>query len=102
MGIHNRHAEVLGNQYFELGTLRFFPAGQCGHGVALHQGGNVAAHAVVPGAAVWVDLGGVGDGVAAGAQVGGHGVEGCEVEAGQAGHGTAEVYNQRFVGLHKN
>lgn len=67
------------------------PAGQGGHGVAFHQGGNVSAHAVVPGAAFRVDLGGIVDGVAAGAQVGGHGVEGGEVEAGQAGHGAAEV-----------
>ena len=67
------------------------PAGQGGHGVAVHQGDNVAAHAVVPGAAVGVEFGGVGDGVATGAQVGGHCVEGGEVEAGQAGHGDAEV-----------
>ena len=67
------------------------PAGQGGHGVAVHQGGNVAAHAVVPGAAIGVEFGGVGDGVAAGAQVGGHGVEGGEVEVGQAGHGAAQI-----------
>lgn len=67
------------------------PAGQGGHGVAVHQGGNVAAHAVVPAAALGVELGGVGYGVAVGAQVGGHGVKGGEVETGQAGHGTAEV-----------
>lgn len=67
------------------------PAGQGGHGVAVHQGGNVAAHAVVPTAAVGVEFGGVGDGVAVGAQDGGHGVEGGEVEVGQAGHGPAEV-----------
>lgn len=91
MGSHNAHSEVLGNQDFELGALRFLPAGQGDHGVAVHQGGNVAAHTVGPGAAVRVDLGGVGDGVAGGAQVGGHGVEGCEVEIGQAGHGAAEV-----------
>lgn len=59
------------------------PAGQGSHGVAVHQGDDVASHAVVPGAAVRVDLGVVGDGVAAGAQVGGHCVEGGEVEAGQ-------------------
>ena len=67
------------------------PAWQGGHGVAVHQGGNVAAHAVVPGAAVSVDLGGVGDGVAAGAQFGGHCVEGGKVEAGQTCHWAAEV-----------
>lgn len=67
------------------------PAGQGGHGVSVHQGCNVAAHAVVPGAAFRVEFGGVGDGVAAGAQGGGHGVEGGEVEAGQAGHGAADV-----------
>lgn len=55
------------------------PAGQGGHGVAVHQGDDVAAHAVVPGAAVGVDLGGVGDSVAAGAQVFGHCGEGREV-----------------------
>ena len=48
------------------------PAGQGGHGVAFHQGGNVAAHAVVPGAAVWVDLGGVASAVAnSSTQIGG-------------------------------
>ena len=67
------------------------PAGQGGYGVAVHQGGNVSAHAVVPGAAVRVELGWVGNGVAAGAQVGGHGVEGGKVEAGQACHWSAEV-----------
>lgn len=76
MGIHNHHAEVLGNQDFEVGTLRFLPAGQGGYGVAVHQGDNVAAQAVVPGAAVWVQLGGVGDGMAACAEAGGHDVEG--------------------------
>lgn len=67
------------------------PAGKGCHGVALHQGGDVAAHAVAPGAAVWVEFGGVGDGVADGAQAGGHAVEGGEVQAWQAAHGTAEV-----------
>lgn len=47
-----------------------------------HQGGDVAAHAVFPGIAVRVDLGGVGDGVAVDVQVGGYRGEGGEVEAG--------------------
>ena len=55
------------------------PAGQGGHYVAVHQGGNVAAHTVGPGAAFWVYLGGVGDCVAAGAKAGGHALEGWEV-----------------------
>lgn len=38
-----------------------------------------------------VEFGGVGDCVADGAQGGGHCVEGREVEAGQDGHGVAEV-----------
>lgn len=67
------------------------PAGEGGHGIAVHQGGNVAAHAVVPGAAVGVEFGGVGDRVAAGAQIAGHCAEGGKVEAGQAGHGAAQV-----------
>ena len=65
------------------------PAGQGDHGVAVHQGGNVAAHAVTLSAAVGVELGGVGDGVVAGAQAVALCVEGGEVEAGQAGHGAA-------------
>lgn len=51
----------------------------------------LSKHAVVPGAAVGVELGGVGDGVTAGVQVGGHRVEGDKVEDGQAGYGAAEV-----------
>ena len=57
----------------------------------VHQGSNVAAHAVVPGAAIWVELGGVGDGMAPGAQAGCHRGKGREVEFGQAGHWAAEV-----------
>lgn len=67
------------------------PVRQGGHGVAFHQGDNVAAHAVVPGAAVRVEFGWVGDGVTAGAQAVCHCGEGREVETGQAGHGPAEV-----------
>lgn len=66
-------------------------AQQGGHGVAPHQGDNVTAHAVVPGAAVRVELGRVCGGVAALAQAVGHCGEGREVEFRQAGHGTAEV-----------
>ena len=51
----------------------------------------MAAHAVTPSAAVGVELGGVGDGVAAGAQAVVLCVEAFEVKAGQAGHGAAEV-----------
>lgn len=67
------------------------PARERRHRVAVHQGADVAAHAVVPGTAVMVELGGVSDGVSVGAQVGGHCCEGGEVEAGQAGHWPAEV-----------
>ena len=67
------------------------PAGQGGHGVAVHQGCNVAAHAVAPGPAVRVEFGGVGDGVAAGAQAGGHAVKRWKVQPWQATHGAAEV-----------
>lgn len=67
------------------------PSRPGGHGVAVHQGCNVAAHAVTPGAAVGVELGGGGGGVAVGAQAVVLCVEAFEVKAGQAGHGAAEV-----------
>lgn len=67
------------------------PARERGHGIAVHQRCDVAAHAVVPGAAVRVELGGAGDGVAVGAEVGSHCGEGGEVEFWQAGHRAAEV-----------
>ena len=67
------------------------PARKREHRAAVHQGGDVAAHAVVPVTSVRVELGGIGDGVAVGAQVCGHCSEGWEVEAGQAGHRPAEV-----------
>ena len=54
-------------------------------------GCNVAANAVTPSDAFGVELGGVGDGVAAGAQAVVLCVEAFEVKAGQAGHGAAEV-----------
>lgn len=58
------------------------PAGQGDHGVAVNQGCNVAGYAVTLSAAVGVELGGVGDGVVAGAQAVALCVEGSEVEAG--------------------
>jgi len=76
------------------------PAGQRGHGVAVHQGGNVAAHAVVPGAAVGVEFGGVGDGVANGAKACGHAMEGWGVEARQAGHWSAQINRFFIYGRH--
>lgn len=60
------------------------PAGQGGHGVAVHRGGNVAAHAVVPGAVVRVEFGGVGDGVAAGVQVAGHAWKASKLRPGRS------------------
>lgn len=50
-------------------------------GAVVHQSSKIAAQTVVPGAAVEIELGWIGDGVVA-AQVGGHGVENGEVEAG--------------------
>lgn len=67
------------------------PAGQSRYGVALHQRSNVAPHALGPGAAVLIQLGGVGDGVTACAQAGSYAVEGGEVQPWQAAHWAAEV-----------
>ncbi|MNT90037.1 hypothetical protein D3C72_2308680 [compost metagenome] len=79
MGIHNRHAEAVSDQHFQSCTFRMPPGRERCHRVAVHQRGDVTAHAVVPGAAVGVGLGGVGDDVAGIAQIAGHGVEGGEI-----------------------
>ena len=51
----------------------------------------LSKHAVVPGAAVGVELGGVGDGLAVGAQAVGYCGAGRAVEVRQAGHEAAQV-----------
>lgn len=91
MGIHNRHAEVFCDQDFQLGAFRGVPARKPRHGVAVHQRGNVAAHAVGSASAVGVQLSRVGDSMAGGAELGGHRVEREEVQFWQASHRAAEV-----------
>lgn len=66
MAIDYPHAELLADVKFKAGAAGILLAGQGGHGVALHQGLDVAAHAFAPGTRVWVELRGVDNAVPGG------------------------------------
>lgn len=92
MSIHNRHAELFGDQDFQAGALRLLPVRQQGDHSAQAQASQVVGHVVGPirtfDHAVFR---GILDHVASGAQISGHLVERGKVEVFEAGHGPGQV-----------